>query len=742
MYRNPLRRWRRQSAMGLVLIISLMGGTGNAPHQVQGDNSPMSMWLVGATLKVPAPVEPSPVWDQPLHLHTGRQEFAPFQIILRTRDAVVQSVQLDVSVDTRYFELTLFHEQYLALPHTPEPEIFTLSRLTEADALPDGLYPVAGPFDVPANATHVIWADLYVQPGTPAGDYTLSVTVAGQDWRIVHELPVTVYPVDVEPLPAMNVLIPLEAEWTVPYFAPGDPVAFHQAVNALLLEHDLIPGTFARYPALTETGWDFSVLDSVLDVLPPGATFHVPSPYNEGEEVYLLRNADGEPYTAAAFDDPVFVAQATAYFDALADYLRERRRLESALVYPVDETRWVGDEPMHAGPEGFRRLAWWTQIAREAGLRVRASGVLPVPPGPPALGWLESEAVADDVHVHLDVLDGAPEAFQLWMQTEGQTASVYLNEYGDLIDLPAVLQRGLIWHVYQYGVRDIAGYAALEWVDEEYGLVDPWQNPGDLSPESGYGGGALVWPGPLPSLRLKLLREGVEDARLLDQYAAQTSRADAEAFAACLTPGLLADQNPAPDLWDRAHQALLVALSSDQPVATDGLCLAPIVYDETRVVLDMDEIGADANEWEFWEVEAAIVEENPSQVLRVTFEGEENEAGFWFGEQDWSSWAALQVDVRNESPYFAELDVAVIDENGSYLLLRDGAVVVGPESSRTLTLPLVEPLDYDDEFDWSTVTYLALHVNTSTEQTDGFGVTRVFPLGERTLTFDNFVLVR
>jgi hypothetical protein len=394
---------------------------------------------------------------------------------------------------------------------------------------------------------------------------------------------------------------------------------------------------------------------------------------------------------------------------------------------------------MHGGPTLFERLAAWTKAARAAGLHVHASGVTPIPPGP---DWpLASEAVTDVTHVHLDIFDSAPDLFAQWSQTPGHRASVYLNEYGDLIDMPASVQRGMIWHVYGRGVRDITGYAALEWVNEGYDLVDPWTEPDKLYPQSGYGGGALIWPGPLPSIRLKLLREGVEDSRLLDLYDQQFGADAAQTFAACLTPGVLADQNPPADVWDTAHAALLEALVSNQLV-TDDLCQQTTTYTREHVILDLENRGGKLTEWEFTGAEGEIIEDGDNHLLSITFTDPEPEAGYWFGEQNWSRWAALQIDVQNTSPYFAMLDVGLSDTTNHYTLLRNGAIWLGPNSTRTITLPLVQPINADERFDWSKVEYLSLQVNTVTEQTDISGETSIYLLGSRTLVFDNFRLVR
>ena len=68
-----------------------------------------------------------------------------------------------------------------------------------------------------------------------------------------------------------------------------------------------------------------------------------------------------------------------------------------------------------------------------------------------------------------------------------------MNEYGEWIDVSAALHRGMLWHAYGRGIRMVAGYAALQWVNRSWNLIDPWRNANSLYPQVGYGGGALIW---------------------------------------------------------------------------------------------------------------------------------------------------------------------------------------------------------------------------------------------------------
>ncbi|MBZ0305550.1 MAG: DUF4091 domain-containing protein [Anaerolineae bacterium] len=711
----------------LLLVLFILGGGSTALSQ----HDPVEWWLVGSTLKV-EPVAAAP--DDPnalLEVHTARQEYAPFQIVFRSDESV--SIQINVDYPQEYFEVSLYEEKYLPTPEISEPEFFIQSRL-QAPALPDGLSPLDEVLDMTPDLPGVVWVDVFVKADTPAGDYTLTIHT---DEAGSRQVLVRVYPVDLPQEAAVDVILPVGEEWSVPFFASNSPDEFHKAINALLLEHSIVPGNWLSEPRYTLDGWDFSGFIQEIQNLPPGTKFLTPIPYGQGQ--YVIEDATGEPYTVTDFSDPDFVLRLKEYFVSLASALQEAGRLEDALVYPTDENRWVADEPLHDGPKGFEHLAEWTKIIREAGLHVIASWVYPAPIGE---GWLPGTEVTDNFHVHQDYFDAAPEHYREYV-AQGYEASVYLNEYGDLIDISAAIPRAMLWHAYANEVSLIMGYGDMEWVNEGYDLVDPWKNPELVVPKSGYGGGALLWPGPFPSLRVKMLREGIEDTRLLSLYADTFGIEAARSFAACLTPGLLADQNPPATLFDEAHTALLMALANNQPIEEGTLCLPEPVHDESQVLLDMN--GTSLAEWEFEGAEGQIVPtDSPDDTaLQVNFNGEEGGlAGYYLGEQDWSEWKALQVTVTSSSPYFTLLDIGVSDDTGGYNILRNGAILIGPYATRTLTLPLVQPLDEIQPFDWTTVKYLSLEVALTTTWTNGFGETNTFPLGSRTLTFDDFVLVR
>ncbi|HVW30326.1 MAG TPA: hypothetical protein VHC69_33440 [Polyangiaceae bacterium] len=84
----------------------------------------------------------------------------------------------------------------------------------------------------------------------------------------------------------------------------------------------------------------------------------------------------------------------------------------------------------------------------------------------------------------------------------------------------------------------------------------------------GNGDGVLAYPGPLPSIRLKSLRRGLEDRLLLEELRACGAGDDADRIVRSVVPRALAEASSEPSwpadeaAWARAHDAVLDAIEA------------------------------------------------------------------------------------------------------------------------------------------------------------------------------------
>ena len=591
------------------------------------------VWAEGSTRKI-RPTDPPPpstwVWDGcRVRLHAARNETEPLQLVITAGTQALTGVRVTASDlndgagnTIPQDRITLYREAYHNVPQPSDPwgEGLPAGELG-AGLIPDALIPfrdpygsgreIGVPFDVPAGQNQPVWIDVTVPPGTPPGKYTGTLTVTTDQGSLTVPLTLVVWNFTLPTQPSLFIGFLMDPFWTLPpqYGVTEGTSAFYDLVDKhyeALAAHRLGPLWLYREPAVNEVDGqvvlDWSQADPQyehwLDTRQLPA-FFVPDVYDGLNERYRIRDDSGAYYTQAAFNDPTFVRKAKAYYAALRDHLIARGWWDNALAFPTDETEWVADEPGHNGPAGYQRLRAWAELLKAVSpdYRIAASGIYPIPVGPADRGWPDLRGLIDDWSVVVQDADADP---ALWEQRQalGETLSFYFNDWGDFLDYKATLHRGLGWVAYKYRAWAITGWAVAAWIGNRntMDIVNPWTN-WPVDPAFGTGGGALFWPGkaiegdpnknvdgPLPSIRLKLAREAVEDHDYLALLAAQTSPAYARALARGLIPRDYWDWDPAPEsiyrLRDRIGRLLdhgaSVPLATVQGHVTDAATGAPI----------------------------------------------------------------------------------------------------------------------------------------------------------------------
>jgi hypothetical protein len=603
--------------------------TGPTLPRLPGDGL---VWAEGSTRKI-RPTDPPPastwVWDGcRVRLHAARGETEPLQLVITAGTQDLTGVNVTVSdlagptTTIGQDQITLYREAYSNVPQSSDPYGYGLPvGALPPGPIPDALIPfedpynpgqtVGVPFDVPAGRNQPVWIDLTVPSGTPPGTYAGSITVTTDQGNLIVPLTLVVWNFTLPAQPSLFIGFPMDPFWTLPpqYGVTEGTPDFYDLVDKhyeMLAAHRLGPMWLYREPTVNEVNGqvvlDWSQADPFyaywLDTRQLSA-FYIPDVYDGLNGRYRIRDDSGTYYTQAAFDDPTFVRKAKEYYAALREHLVARGWWDEALAFPTDETEWVADEPEHNGPTGYQRLQAWAQLLKEVNpdYRITAASVYPVPVGPADRGWPDLKGLIDDWNVVVQDADADP---ALWerRQALGETLSFYHNDWGDFLDYKATLHRGLGWVAYKYRAWTITGWAAAAWIGDANTMevVNPWTN-WPVDPIFGYGGGALFWPGksiegdasknvdgPLPSIRLKLAREAVEDHDYLALLAAQTSLAYARGLAYGLIPRDYMDWDPAPQsiyrLRDRIGRLLdrgaAVPLATIRGRVTDAAIGAPI----------------------------------------------------------------------------------------------------------------------------------------------------------------------
>jgi hypothetical protein len=433
----------------------------------------------------------------------------------------------------------------------------------EAGEWPDPLVPArdawfgevrrAFPVRVDAGGTQSIWVEVCLPRGAPAARWRGAV-VLRDGARAVARVPVEVrgWPFELPPTSSLPVTFGVATRLgTKVLGAPDDPDVA-RALAAAALRHRVTPHglSFDAPSGRCEGGacrLDWKAFDAevgpVLDgTLVPGArgTFadlRVPAAVWSGPE-----------------------ADAIAYLAAWRRHFEERGWADRLWLFTLDEPK----------PAQLAELARRARLARAAGVRVFAT----TRPAPALDGLVDAFAP------NLTFFDGGSRRFASTKPGAGEGrpfwyASCLSHGCGEIpergpdreamkqafrgwpgyeIDRPAAAARAMAWLAWRERVAGELYY------DMIYGWrADPWQDPRAFA---GNGDGTLLYPGlpsrwggtrpfPVESIRLKLIRDGLEDLEMLRLAEQRGLGALAERVAARVAPSLRG--------WSRDPRDWLVA---------------------------------------------------------------------------------------------------------------------------------------------------------------------------------------
>ena len=160
-----------------------------------------------------------------------------------------------------------------------------------------------------------------------------------------------------------------------------------------------------------------------------------------------------------------------------------------------------------AWPRLVDRLNAWNGLAPDIPIMVTTNGLEPFIPD-----------ALDIWGIHLPVYDTTTGGALLTRASEGGSVWWYVDHapprpYGNLfLDFAGIEHRVLFWQAWALGVKGMHHWAVNVNPDGQ----DPWQSQIDVTPANG--NGMLIYPGPngpVPSIRLAAVRDGLEDYEYL-----------------------------------------------------------------------------------------------------------------------------------------------------------------------------------------------------------------------------------
>lgn len=394
---------------------------------------------------------------------------------------------------------------------------------------------IAVPWDLEANQTHGFWVDVHVPAGAAPGEYQGTYRVTAEGGHAV-EIPVTltVWDFELPRVSAMQTALGSPAVRMRGYYQqlakqgkeeePSDWAAVDAQCAEMLSRH--------RVNATPPPG-------SLAPVAQPDGTFRIPS-----EEITALRefvdryhvNALQTLHPRTAVRDPD--QQREKLHAWLAAWDRAAEELDRPQVVFFTYLR---DEPND--PEAYQYVQQWGRAIRAAQSVVKVLVVEQT--------WTQNEAWGD-LYGAVDIWCPLFSLFKPESAAKRQALGETVWTYTALcqrektpwwhIDFPLLNYRVPAWIAWRYRIRGLLYWGGMSFWRQ---VDDPWTDPKTLDRRDGrkdplYNGeGTIVYParavgydGIAPSLRLKALRDGIEDYQYLALL--EQRRLDAQASKAVL----------------------------------------------------------------------------------------------------------------------------------------------------------------------------------------------------------------
>lgn len=533
---------------------------------------------------------------QPVEIAAARNEFEPFQLVLRAGERPVRDVDATLTdfaaeegggrIDGRHG--TLYLERFV--------RIDTPSSAEGAEGeWPDPLVPrvdrYAGerrnafPFDLEPGRSQPLWVELYVPTGTAPGVYRGEVKIeVGGAPRAAVPVRLRVWPFT---LPSTSSLptsfgfsgISALAQHHGGYTSDDDLFALTRIYGEAALRHRLSIHGGSMAPPETRFGGTGEDLAVEVDWARYDREV---APFLEGEVFGPDDPLPGARFTSIDLRTPPDLADAerVLYWRAWAEHFRERGWLDRLFIYLMDEP---------AGPEAYRQVHHLAQLARQADPELRT--LLTEQRVPSLAGWVDvwvtlvncleerpghegpcEETVPRAAYraaarvAEAGAGEPVREPTLWWYQScashgcDGVGGRSFRGWPSYVVDAPPAAARIFPWLAWSHEIGGELYYNTVE----AYGSnADPWRS---VYAHGGNGDGTLFYPGtperiggrthvPIESLRLKLIREGLEDY----EYLALAARLEAGRQGAPAVAERARELAPRAWDWEASPEALYAA---------------------------------------------------------------------------------------------------------------------------------------------------------------------------------------
>ncbi len=494
--------------------------------------SAASVWVTHGTEKIRPGTPPRDAGA--VHVSAARNEFEPFQIAVVGPASGVRATATALAGPSTIAAPRLYREALIDLRY---PSALDGGTGRWPDALVPDVDEIAGerrnafPFDVPAGETRAIWADVFAPPEAPPGEYAGTVRVTWSGGEATVPVTLTVRP------------------FTLPSTA-SLASAFGLSYGAIPIAHGVSGDAFAalraRYGVMAlDHRVTLSHVDDGSRSLDHFASFYGAAMNGEAPTSLPRAQMTSTELMGSASDWASFFG-ARGWADRLFQYTCDEPPLTCA---------W-SDIPARAASArnaGLRTLVTTTvQEADEHGVTSSIDVLVPV------VNFLDdrpgnSRFAGNQRASYNAFLAGSPR-HEVWgyqsCMSHGCGGTVNMGSPNDsdryftgwpsyVIDASAVRNRAMQWLAFKYRLSGELYYETAMAYSH-----DPWTNQWDFS---GNGDGTLFYPGtpariggtthvPVASIRLRMIREGMEDFEYLALLSRAGGDSDARAIADRIFP--------------------------------------------------------------------------------------------------------------------------------------------------------------------------------------------------------------
>jgi hypothetical protein len=478
------------------------------------------VWTTPSMEKVLREAAPPAQQGTAIVLSAAKNEFEPFQVVLRADAATQATLELGAFAgpSTAITRVEIRRVDYVQVNRASDASAIASSQI------PDPLRPTTfgANESLPAGANQPFWITVYVPPTATAGDYTatLTVRVGGASAAVPVQLHVYDF--------ALPATLGFDGNWNTSFQALGgsESLSAVQKLKDFFFEHRLVPSSVAWPAGLNYNGgitydcasgqftaeandYDFSRLGPKYIDGTGWNTVGFPS----FEVMQFVDNSTPRPGTFCGVSRGSDPRGTPAYNAAWSKLLAAIDATLVAHGWADKGYYYVQNEPQNQAD--YDLAAYLANLSKTAAPHLRIA--ISEEPKPEIVGNAAANGHSYDLW-WADLSEFKPDYAQV-RQAAGDTVWWYFL-YGDLpphynpitIDHPGIESRIPFWAAWLYRVRGFAYYSVTGWGS------DPYKNPRPEGTNQN-GDGFLLYPpdaaGLVTSIRWELLREGAEDFEYL-----------------------------------------------------------------------------------------------------------------------------------------------------------------------------------------------------------------------------------